>query len=100
MIRFIAVHYPQQGLFDDFVDRVRLAVATLQWSDGCHSAEFWVDSVQNIVVSTGVWQDEESRRRAFEQATRFGVDFAFDERERQDRFVLMLQDEPTASHHS
>lgn len=91
---YIVFHYPATGCLDDLIRRVEAAVTALRATDGCRTAQSWVTDDNDAVVATGTWRSEAALKAAFATCREQGVDFQFDERERQPRSAITLH--PTA----
>lgn len=91
---YIVFHYPAKGCLDDLMRRVEAAVTALRATQGCIGAESWVTLDNDAVVATGTWHSAAALKAAFATCREQGVDFQFDERERQPRSALTLR--PTA----
>ncbi|MDI9915454.1 antibiotic biosynthesis monooxygenase [Rhodococcus sp. IEGM 1379] len=90
-IGYIVFHYPTQGRTSDLTHRVETAVAALRSTSGCITADSWVTPDDDAVVATGRWQSEEALEASFATCREQGVDFHFDERERQPRRTFKLR---------
>jgi hypothetical protein len=91
-VRLIAYHYPRADCFDAYVARVQLAADFIRTTNGCHEAECWVSD--DIVFSTVVSSSTDTLHASFAQARAAGVDFTYDDRERQERTAHVFR-EPT-----
>ncbi|RAL31782.1 antibiotic biosynthesis monooxygenase [Rhodococcus sp. AQ5-07] len=95
-IGYIVFHYPAQGWISDLTRRMEAAVAALRSTSGCIAAESWVADDDDAVVATGRWQSEEALEASFATCREQGVDFHFDERERQPRRTVKLRPSTTS----
>lgn len=87
---YIVFHYPATGCLDDLTRRVEAAVTALRSTEGCLSAQSWITDDNDAVVATGTWHSEAALTAAFATCRAQGVDFQFDERERQPRSAITL----------
>lgn len=89
-IGLVAIHYPRAAHFDEFVARVQRAADAMRPTPGCLTAECWVTTARDAVVSIVQWDTEAAQASSFAAAKAAGVDFTFDEREARPREVLQL----------
>ncbi|WP_328411456.1 antibiotic biosynthesis monooxygenase [Nocardia sp. NBC_00403] len=90
-VGFVAFRYPVPAHFDEFVARVHKVRAVLRSSPGCLSAECWVTSEGDAVVSTAAWDSDDTYSAAFAAVFSAGVDATFDERECRPRQIFELE---------
>jgi len=95
---YIVFHYPAQGFLGELTRRVEAAVTALRATEGCLGANSWVTHDNDAVVATGTWCSEAALKTAFAICREQGVDFQFDERERQPRSAITLR--PTTHNNS
>lgn len=89
-IGYIVFHYPAQGGMSDLTRRVEAAVTALRLTDGCLTANSWTTIDKDAVVATGTWRSAADLEASFAECRERGVDFQFDERERQPRQTITL----------
>ncbi|NMM91956.1 hypothetical protein B2J88_48125 [Rhodococcus sp. SRB_17] len=90
-VGYIVFHYPASGGLEDLVIRVRQAVDALRSTPGCLTADCWVTHDNDAVVATGRWESDDALAASFSTCRESGVDFTFDERERQPRHTITLR---------
>ncbi|MFI7061635.1 antibiotic biosynthesis monooxygenase family protein [Kribbella sp. NPDC050124] len=87
---FIAFHYPKPEHLEEFVDRTRQVRDTLQASPGCLSAEIWVTSDGDAVVTNARFATPQELQQALAAGRALGDVVAFDDRERKPRQLISL----------
>lgn len=87
----IGVRYPRADYFSDFTNRARLTMERLTGTPGCLSAEWWVTTDQEAVVSVARFTSADTFTTARISIPDANLDFGYDERERQPRQVVVLE---------
>lgn len=87
---FIAFHYPKPEHFEEFVDRTHQVRDALQASPGCLSAEIWVTSDGDAVVTNARFETPQELDQALSAGRALGDVVEFDDRERKPRQIFTL----------
>ena len=86
----VAIHYPRPEHRDEMIFRVRRAAEVMEATPGCLTADCWVSTDGQAVVTTGQWESEPALIAGFEAVQAADVDFDYDERESRPREVVTL----------
>ena len=87
---FIAFHYPKPEHLEEFVDRTRQVRDALQASPGCLSAEIWVTSDGDAVVTNARFETPQELQEALAAGRALGDVVAFDDRECKPRQIFSV----------